>query len=116
MLVRCAPGGSRGLCGTASLLHQTAELAHALRLNTCRSRRRGDRARQARPSGSRVPCRSTRWTRPCGRAWHACRRAASSRRKRRGSTPPPSGRPRAAAAAAARWRPRPRPEAAVPAV
>uniref|UniRef100_A0A0A9D2H1 Uncharacterized protein n=1 Tax=Arundo donax TaxID=35708 RepID=A0A0A9D2H1_ARUDO len=107
---RCARGGSRGLCGRASLLHRTAGLAHVLRLNTCRSRPRGDRARQARPSGSRVPCRSTRWTRPCGRAWRACRRAASSRRRQRGTTPPPSGLPRAAAAA--RWRPRPRPRPA----
>jgi hypothetical protein len=38
------------------------------------------------------PCRSRRWSRPCGRAWRACCRAASIRRRRRGTTPRPSCR------------------------
>jgi hypothetical protein len=44
------------------------------------------------PSRSGAPCRSRRWSRPCGRAWHACHRAASIQRRRRGTTPRPSCR------------------------
>jgi len=71
-------------------------------------------AKPSKPSGSRGPCHDRRWTRPCGRAWHACHRAASSQIRQRGTTPRPSGQAQHAATGRRRRPPRPQTRPAPP--